>query len=400
MDIIYSKNIKDLINKFKNKPDKQKEITNLINDFGVRMINEDFGLIDPNEKKLMISRARRPEYDQDLYGKYLLGSTNLFNYFVYIYYDADTDKTYAVSEEEFKNYYQADWTRKKEPEEWYQYIIWYDFEDPENYKETGKSMKVKQPFDDDVRVQEIYEKELGKPVIVEEDINERGHIKYQYKNKAQWNPKSKANTFLRAQTHEFWKPHLNENEEIRGNEEERSSIKSEIEIEQLYPSLTPKLAKEAVETRLGAKYQKELDEILKLAKDKNIDPDKVYKVIYDFLRRRYYNEEILKKVKEDLLLEKPQMFFNDSKAKKVKDVKLICEDINDYEPWSEAVKTYKIIVENGKLDALDALLEELYPDGLTFVQLNDLLWFDDEWVLEQLGLINKFGDSLVKKGKK
>ena len=61
-------------------------------------------------------------------------------------------------------------------------------------------------------------------------------------------------------------------------------------------------------------------------------------------------------------------------------------DLNRFEPWSGAVDIYNTIVEAGKLDDLEWLLSDIYPDGIEETQLNDLLWFDSEWVLESLGL--------------
>ena len=61
-------------------------------------------------------------------------------------------------------------------------------------------------------------------------------------------------------------------------------------------------------------------------------------------------------------------------------------DFSDYKPWSGAVDTYEIIEASGKLDALEDLLEELYPDGIEEVQINDILWFDSDWVFESLGI--------------
>ena len=67
------------------------------------------------------------------------------------------------------------------------------------------------------------------------------------------------------------------------------------------------------------------------------------------------------------------------------DLKLI-SDIGDYEPWSGAVDTWDKIVQEGKVNDLDFMLEEIYPDGMTMTQLNDLLWFEDEWIFEMLGI--------------
>ena len=61
-------------------------------------------------------------------------------------------------------------------------------------------------------------------------------------------------------------------------------------------------------------------------------------------------------------------------------------DFSEYEPWSGAVDTFEKIEEENKLDELELMLEELYPEGMTDTQLNDLLWFDSEWVFEQLGI--------------
>lgn len=61
-------------------------------------------------------------------------------------------------------------------------------------------------------------------------------------------------------------------------------------------------------------------------------------------------------------------------------------DIHRFEPWSGAVDTYNTISDAGKLDQLESLLEDLYPDGIEETNLNDLLWFESEWVLESLGI--------------
>ena len=68
-------------------------------------------------------------------------------------------------------------------------------------------------------------------------------------------------------------------------------------------------------------------------------------------------------------------------------MKIIKEiSFSQFEPWSGAVDTYNLIVEAGKEDELEAILEDLYPDGLSDTELNDLLWFESEWLLESLGI--------------
>ena len=60
--------------------------------------------------------------------------------------------------------------------------------------------------------------------------------------------------------------------------------------------------------------------------------------------------------------------------------------ISDFEAWSGAKDTQQTIIDNDKENDFDSLIEELYPDGLTDTQLNDLLWHDSDWCLEQLGI--------------
>ena len=66
-------------------------------------------------------------------------------------------------------------------------------------------------------------------------------------------------------------------------------------------------------------------------------------------------------------------------------MKLIMDFIN-YEPWSGAIDTYALIDYHNKLEELDNLITECYPDGLTETDLNDILWFESDWVLDNLGI--------------
>ena len=61
-------------------------------------------------------------------------------------------------------------------------------------------------------------------------------------------------------------------------------------------------------------------------------------------------------------------------------------DLTRFEPWSGAVDTYNTIWATSKLNDLECLLDELFPDGLEETQLNDLLWFESEWLFECLGI--------------
>ena len=61
-------------------------------------------------------------------------------------------------------------------------------------------------------------------------------------------------------------------------------------------------------------------------------------------------------------------------------------DLNSFEAWSGAKETLERIQREGKCAELENVLEELYPDGMTETELNDLLWFDSESVYEWLGI--------------
>lgn len=61
-------------------------------------------------------------------------------------------------------------------------------------------------------------------------------------------------------------------------------------------------------------------------------------------------------------------------------------DLERFEAWSGAKDTLDRIQREGKCGELENILEELYPDGMTETELNDLLWFDSESVYEWLGI--------------
>lgn len=72
------------------------------------------------------------------------------------------------------------------------------------------------------------------------------------------------------------------------------------------------------------------------------------------------------------------------------------ESILDFKAWSGAKDTQEKIINENKEDEFDQLIEELYPDGLDETQLNDILWFDEEWIFESLGISDELEDELEK----
>ena len=61
-------------------------------------------------------------------------------------------------------------------------------------------------------------------------------------------------------------------------------------------------------------------------------------------------------------------------------------NLRNFKAWSGAIETKKIILDVGLEEEFEMLIDELYPEGLTDTELNDLLWFDSDWILENLGI--------------
>ena len=61
-------------------------------------------------------------------------------------------------------------------------------------------------------------------------------------------------------------------------------------------------------------------------------------------------------------------------------------NLRDFNAWGGAINTKNIILDAGLEEEFEELIEQLYPEGLTDTQLNDILWFDSDWILENLGI--------------
>ena len=60
------------------------------------------------------------------------------------------------------------------------------------------------------------------------------------------------------------------------------------------------------------------------------------------------------------------------------------ESISNFDFWSGAADNASKLTDK-ELDQVESVLEELYPDGMSATELNDLFWFDFETVLEWIG---------------
>lgn len=54
--------------------------------------------------------------------------------------------------------------------------------------------------------------------------------------------------------------------------------------------------------------------------------------------------------------------------------------------WGGARYAAERLQEEGKGDEFMELIEELYPDGIDRTTLNDIMWFDRDWIYESLGM--------------
>ena len=67
----------------------------------------------------------------------------------------------------------------------------------------------------------------------------------------------------------------------------------------------------------------------------------------------------------------------------------VVDDFSSYEPWDAAVSTFDNIQNAGKMDALEQLIDDMYPDGIDRTELNDLLAFESDWVYSMLDMPNE-----------
>ena len=61
-------------------------------------------------------------------------------------------------------------------------------------------------------------------------------------------------------------------------------------------------------------------------------------------------------------------------------------DLNRFEAWSGAIYNLNRIKKAEKTEEFEMILEDIYPDGLGETELNDILWFETDWINEMLRL--------------
>lgn len=129
-------------------------------------------------------------------------------------------------------------------------------------------------------------------------------------------------------------------------------------------------------------------------------------VDYDMKRYHKISDKTMDKIKEagltvvkdqygdyEVIAHEPVREAVKNKGKKtIKESLKLIMDISDYHPWSGAVDTFDKIQDANMVGALEDYLEDIYPEGLTVTDLNDILWFDGDTVLRDLGLSDEEED--------
>lgn len=60
------------------------------------------------------------------------------------------------------------------------------------------------------------------------------------------------------------------------------------------------------------------------------------------------------------------------------------ESLRSFEFWSGAKDTVKYLTYE-ELDQIEAILEDLYPDGMSETEINDFFWFEEDTIAQWLG---------------
>lgn len=58
--------------------------------------------------------------------------------------------------------------------------------------------------------------------------------------------------------------------------------------------------------------------------------------------------------------------------------------LSDFEFWSGAKHTAEYLTYKD-FGTIESILEDMYPDGMDETDINDLFWFEEDWIAEMLG---------------
>lgn len=61
-------------------------------------------------------------------------------------------------------------------------------------------------------------------------------------------------------------------------------------------------------------------------------------------------------------------------------------DLENFQAWSGGKITLDRVIEEGKINDLEYLVNDLFGDEIAETQLNDFLWFDSDYIYKSLGI--------------
>lgn len=62
------------------------------------------------------------------------------------------------------------------------------------------------------------------------------------------------------------------------------------------------------------------------------------------------------------------------------------DTIEDFDAWSGGLDTLRDVERAGKMRELDMLIDDVMQDPMTDTELNDFLWFDRDFIFNELGM--------------
>ena len=60
------------------------------------------------------------------------------------------------------------------------------------------------------------------------------------------------------------------------------------------------------------------------------------------------------------------------------------ESLTNFDFWSGAVDTVEYLTDD-ELDQIEAMLEDMYPEGMDETEINDFFWFEEDTIADLLG---------------
>lgn len=63
------------------------------------------------------------------------------------------------------------------------------------------------------------------------------------------------------------------------------------------------------------------------------------------------------------------------------------QSLRNFEGWNGAIDTLENLTEE-QLDIIEEMLEDTYPEGMSETEINDLFWFETDYIAELLGYLD------------